>query len=547
MKMKILALVALLMGAYVVSAQMPATKDLTGSTCPGTGCLTLDVGGYAGVSVQLSGTWVGTVTFEACTGFTCTTFQPISLTASSSNAVTSTATANGMWFGSLGGARYLQVRFSTPTSGSPHVAIGVSASSSALRQVTAPSPPIPPTPPAPSGGLLQQSDLTFVGYFRCASAPVNQCAGPDPTLDFAGSGIAMSVSGTVSGNALVAFGHNNSATEFSIPTPVNSSTLSALPRATSLQGFGDPFGGNLSDVTVGISPNTAAGGGFLAYNGGYVITAYPFYDSANVATVSHFIKTGSTFSVTDTSHAYKIGAQPSTLKAGFVSGYMAPIPAAYQTLLGGDALTGNAEVNIIGRTSLGPAASVITLSTIGIVIPAPATTVVAYPTSHPTLGSCNTSGTHANCVSHIGGMVFPTGTRSILFFGSLATGTVNYGFGTSNPALDGTPGTACGDSSVNLWYDLAFPGCGNKGYHGYPYEYFVLAYDVNDFIDVKNSVKQPWDILPYSTWAMTPSIPGTSFLNQYTGAAYDAVHNRIILTQWEADGTNPLFAVYQLP
>ena len=89
------------------------TADLT-SASPS---LRLDVRGLAAVGVQLTGTWTGTVTFEATIdGATWVSQIMIPSTGLCAAGVT-TATGNGAWTASVAGYRFVRARFSTPTSG----------------------------------------------------------------------------------------------------------------------------------------------------------------------------------------------------------------------------------------------------------------------------------------------------------------------------------------------------------------------------------------------------------------------------------------------
>ena len=79
----------------------------------------------------------------------------------------------------------------------------------------------------------------------------------------------------------------------------------------------------------------------------------------------------------------------------------------------------------------------------------------------------------------MGGLVFPAGTRSVLFFGKQGVGTFCYGPGTSNQALVGTIAPGFVDPYC---YD---PVDDSKGTHAYPYIYQVWAYDANDLAAAK--------------------------------------------------------------
>lgn len=105
-------------------AQSPQVQgNLTAATCPAAaGCLTLAVGGLAGVAVQISGTYVGTVSFEATVDGS--TYVALNLSPlNSAVPVSSTANGTGVWSGGVGGAAIVRARMSAYTSGTATVII----------------------------------------------------------------------------------------------------------------------------------------------------------------------------------------------------------------------------------------------------------------------------------------------------------------------------------------------------------------------------------------------------------------------------------------
>jgi hypothetical protein len=103
-----------------------------------------------------------------------------------------------------------------------------------------------------------------------------------------------------------------------------------------------------------------------------------------------------------------------------------------------------------------------------------------------------------------------------------------------------------------FWYDAEYPG--DKGEHGYPYFYQVVAYDMNKLVDVKNGILQPWDPRPYDYWTFTfPISPAsTSGWTRLSNASYDSVTNRIYIAQVfccdgiPQNGFKPIIHVFQV-
>jgi len=188
--------------------------------------------------------------------------------------------------------------------------------------------------------------------------------------------------------------------------------------------------------------------------------------------------------------------------------------------LGGPALTGQCCLAIVGRTSSGPAVFVFNPTDLGAKNPIPASPLVYYPLNHP-LADWGSTNPYYNGTTAIKGVVFPQGTRSILFFGRHGIGTFCYGPGTSDPTQAGKPA----DGGVDTYcYD---PQDGSKGTHAYPYVSQVWSYDVSDLLKVKNGQMQPWSVKPYAVWSLNVPIAGANI----GGAAYDPQTGRIFVSQ----------------
>ena len=77
----------------------------------------LNVRGSAGVGLQLTGTWSGTVSFEALVDGEANTWVAFNMVPSNSATAASTATGNGAWSANCAGYEAVRARFSTATSG----------------------------------------------------------------------------------------------------------------------------------------------------------------------------------------------------------------------------------------------------------------------------------------------------------------------------------------------------------------------------------------------------------------------------------------------
>jgi hypothetical protein len=257
-------------------------------------------------------------------------------------------------------------------------------------------------------------------------------------------------------------------------------------------------------------------GGLLVYQGKLYVTAYSYYDADHSQRLSHFSRPLTLSIKGQVSGPYEVG----TLKAGLVSGYMTHIPEVWQASLGGPAITGNCCLSIISRTSWGPSAFAFNPAELGKTNPAPTVALLYYSQGHPTLGGWNKAGPHFNGTTHIRGLAFPEGTRTVLYFGRHGTGRFCYG------------GENCKDPTSKI-----------RGNHAYPYVYQVWAYDAEQLKAAKNGQKNPWEVRPYAVWNFElPFQHGSRFLG---GVAYDSTTQRIFLAQSHAEPSGtPMIHVF---
>ncbi len=308
--------------------------------------------------------------------------------------------------------------------------------------------------------------------------------------------------------------------ELNIPSTLGQGGLSAWPVATVRTPFVDALEGHLLDSAAGQGDKTSMIGGQLVYNGQLYLTPYVYYGDTNAK--SHWRRSPSLTTGGTLQGPFAVGP----LGPDFYTGYLGLIPSTWQAALGGPVLNGQCCLSIISRTSYGPSVSALDPAQLGSAT-VTASTLVAYPSTHKTLGDWGTSGTNAyfNGTSQIKGVVFPVGTSSVLFFG-------RHGIG---PYCYGEP-TACNDPEDN-----------SKGDHAYPYAYYVWAYDAHDLAAVKAGTKQPWDLMPYAVWPL--SLPASSRAHRLGGVAYDPATGRLFISQQYVDGDSgdyPVIHVFTL-
>jgi hypothetical protein len=379
-----------------------------------------------------------------------------------------------------------------------------------------------PSAAAPPQALVRAPNLVWQGAFLLP-APVSD------NQTFAYGGTALAYDPTRSGLFVVGHDWYQLTAEVSVPPLVKSTRLGALHRATFLQPFSDATGGYI-DKTGGTGNKI---GGQLVHDGRLIGTAYVYYDAAGTQVATHWSRP-STGLGGPASGIYRVGTQG----AGYVSGYLADVPAEWQARLGGPVLTGNCCIPIISRTSFGPDAFAFDPSRLLLGSPAPATPLFYYPQDHPTLGAWDASwqpakGTYFGGGTTVRGMVFPVGTRSVLFFGTQGTGRFCYGEGTDKRSLDRKPTP---DGTIYC-YD---PDDSSKGTHAYPYVPEVWAYDAAQLAQVRAGARKPWTVKPYAVWTLR--LPFGS--PRIGGVAYDAATGRIFVSQQYGNGTDPVIHVF---
>jgi hypothetical protein len=368
---------------------------------------------------------------------------------------------------------------------------GKSANAKTSASVTlAPSPapapapaPVPAPAPAPSAGTWPLVDIVNLVHEGWFSAPDG--------FDYQGTALGFN---PAKNSLFIASGA--SLGEISIPALGGRSTL--------LQSLTDPAEG----ASIGASDTRI--GGTLVRDGQLYFTKYIYYDATASQTQSLFVRPLDLSATGQVHGPYQVGP----LETGFYSGYMTSVPAGLQSPLGGPVLTGNCCLNIITRTSFGPAAFAIDPPTA--IVQQNAAPLGYYPSDHPTLGPWNAANQYYGGSDSVTGVVVPEGFGSVLFFGQHGT-TFCYG-----------DGATCNDP-VNPY----------QGVHGYPYLSYVWAYRVSDLADVRAGLKAPWDVLPYGTWTLT-ELNGS----RLGGVAYDAATKRIFVSQTVGDGPRPLIHVY---
>jgi hypothetical protein len=373
-------------------------------------------------------------------------------------------------------------------------------------------------------------DLAYEGAFR---VPNNLKSGGAANAGFEYGGTALAFDAERRSLFLVGHDWDQFVGEISIPVPKRGS-VAQLPRAVLVQPLSDVVEGRLPDINP-TDPNAKKIGGLLPMGGELLVSAYSYYDGAATQERSHFVRPIDLSRRGAVRGPFRVGAG----LAGMISGYFGRIPEPWQETFGGSVLNGNCCLAIVSRTSYGPAVFAIDPRRVGAAKDdAPARPLVYYPSEHPTVGAWDGTNKYFNGTSWVRGVVFPAGTRSVLFFGRHGLGPFCYGSGTDQPALAGKPGP---DRDVHYCFD---PSDESKGVHGYPYVPYVWAYDASDLAKVAAGRTRPWDVQPYAVWSL--SLPRGKDSGAVGGAAYDAQTGRLFVSEMFGDGTMPVIHAFSL-
>src|SRR5687768_9184914 len=358
--------------------------------------------------------------------------------------------------------------------------------------------------------LIQFADLQYIGAFRLPRPFANA-----DSFSQGGSPITYNPSR----NSLYVGSRKGNVAEVSIPSLVADNDINKLQFSSFMQGFFEPTDGTIGQITVGTGPYIS---GLLVHGNELYGNVTVYYDANNEQRTSHFCRS-KTLGAKTAVGMKQVWTDEHT---GFVSGYMAMVPPEWQAKLGGPAVTGQCCIPIAWRTSWGPSAFAWNPPDTYSQAKVPAAPLLYYSHDHHTLGHWKDVNSTYSANTEITGLALLAGTRTALYFGRNGTGPFCYGTATGDLSLVGTP---THDGAVYC-YD---PYSNAKGTHGYPYNYQIWAYDLNDFAAVRAGTKQPWDIKPYGVWPISLPYPDPQY--RIGGVGYDPSRQIIYVSQLYAD------------
>jgi hypothetical protein len=122
----VLALVLMAAAPPAFAQTQRTDASLTTTTCPGSGCFVYLTRGSGSVGVQVSGTFVGTLTFEQSLDNVHFTNWSVYANGDASGSLVHSTSSTGLWTGVTAGVTQIRVRFSAHSSGTATISVAQS-------------------------------------------------------------------------------------------------------------------------------------------------------------------------------------------------------------------------------------------------------------------------------------------------------------------------------------------------------------------------------------------------------------------------------------
>ncbi len=374
--------------------------------------------------------------------------------------------------------------------------------------------------------LLRVQDLQYVGAFRI---PARKYGASD--INFSAGPIAFNPDRK--SLFIVGHSHQQAIAEFAIPKLVDSAVLAELNMA------GDPlqpFATVLNRASGGNPEGNNCIGGMLyvAGPGGpeLLVNAYEYYDAPADNTLSMLVvRDANDLAESDVDGYFQVQGRP-----GHTAGWMSPVPGPWQTVFGGDFLTGTSSgIPIISRASVGPSAFVFSpLDIVGkksvgkksvgkksvgkqsVARPVATIKLLDFSLAHRLHDDLSNESRENDLWNHL--------SRAV--YGVIVPGTRTYA----------TFGHSGGNESGVGYKIVQDNGRRTGGYSSYVvkdnYHYYWL-WDLSDLVQVRAGEMEPHEVRPYEHGVFRTPFSDPS--HQLGGGAFDASTGRIYLTAQKAD------------
>ncbi|MEM8485763.1 MAG: T9SS type A sorting domain-containing protein [Bacteroidota bacterium] len=374
---------------------------------------------------------------------------------------------------------------------------------------------------------MEISELDYLGAFRLPAGTFGASS-----MNYAEGPIAYNASRHTL--FVVGHSHHQALAEFAIPELINASAITDLLIADApMQAFtailarvSNPQA--LDRIGGMVCIDTPSGRELL-------INGYEYYDApADNSHSTLVIRDADNLATSDIEGFFSLYPD-----AAHVSGWMSPIPAAWQTQLGGSFLTGHASgIPIIGRASVGPSAFVFDPYQIvgSSTLPGTFETIqlMDFPLDHPLHADLYNEQRNNDIWTHLSRAVY-----GFIVPGTSTYMTIGYTGGHQSGVCykcTQTDGTLCDGFCAPDVNDYA--------------QYYWL-WDVDDMVDVRDGFVPPHALRPYAYGSFptpiqgpTPAISGAT-VDFDTGTLYMAL--RAADTQQGEFNNPPIIAAYALP
>lgn len=344
---------------------------------------------------------------------------------------------------------------------------------------------------------------------------------------------------------IIGHDHKDAIAEYEIPQLKIDNNTQNLNTAVQIQNFS-----YLLSRVINNSENHDVLGGLIVIDNQLIFHSYKYYDAP-----ANNIKTTSILrNISDLENSPIDGMFSIQGKAHLIS-WMSKIPSIWQSYLGGDLISGaSSTIPIDSRSSMGPSAFALNLSDILSVSNyseiIPAIKLLDFDLQH-ILSTTQAGWEHywtwksENQYNYKGKIECDMSTHICNYNASLvldveniwnsASGT-SFGFiipGTRTYATIGGTGMLNAGGGYKITQSNGNVCGGPCTYEPLDLDYYIWLWDVNDFLDVKNGLKQSYEVKPYYHGNFqAPYVlnhDGTK-KNRITGGSYDEINEILYLS-----------------
>jgi hypothetical protein len=409
------------------------------------------------------------------------------------------------------------------------------------------------TPQSLPSTLTLSNDITYDGSFRLRNPFYD--GGPAPYTVNDSTGIAFDPAGNGGAGSIFICNASSTAEYRSYTTLGDAFSVpyASLPETTIIQN-----GKDLISDWVGTIPFPVFSYGILV-DGGNIIQSVGNLYSNQAPPLTHVkrTKTISTSSI--------VGVPSLVTPSGgygngrWLSGKMCWIPPSWQTSLGGKALTGWAGISVNANSNKGPPAYAFDPADIGSAT-VTAQTLLYYSNAQPLdaesqVVEIDAKGSQAPIWGPTSfsygrfGMVIPSGTDSLLYFGPHAVGIQGYS-GTTGYEIDQVDANYGGGTRNSFDSNQT-----SRGPYSCTYVMQCWAYNLQTLADVKSGTLLPYDAKPYAVWSITVPISTVSASDSnlaeprdfaIIGSAWDSVRKKLYIAHNTPVGSELMISVYNV-